>query len=1780
MSFASDVRDAYQTVLQRQPTAGELDAALNSAQDGPALVALVESLVSSPEVLEFVSPVLRMYQSIYGRIADPGGLTYWVNVFRDPDVQAQDDPATTTVDEALLVLARAFADTSTEEFVDRFGADPSPSDYVAALYRNVLSREPDAAGQTYWTNVYNTLLNDLTGGAAATEEDKREVRAILLEQFVSSDESENRAQPAIENFLTQSALGTGTAFDTLWEYTPSDDSTVDLSSSTEDEDITLLDGVGRSVTTGSGNDMVWLGSGNHMVDTGDGDDTVITGPGDDTVSIGDGDDTAQTGAGDDLIIAGAGGGIDVIDGGLGSDTVSYPSAENPVLIDLRTADRSAQAAGATTIGAKLTDDGYDPTTPVGYAEGLDIETDILISIENADGGAGNDTILGNDGNNTLQGMGGDDDLQGFAGNDALQGGTGNDLVSGGSGNDDVDGGRGDDNVSSGEGDDTATYVAGQNVGATDFYDGNQGTDTLTLALTQDEADDALIQADIAAFEAFLTANANPASNGATPVFQFTQFGLLARNFEAVNIDIIGVGNTDPTAANDAFSGDEDLQIAGNVLDDNGSGTDSDADGDPLHVVPDIITTANGGLVTLLAEGSFIYDPALNFNGSDGFQYTLEDGFGGSDTGTVSITINPVQDDPIAADDAFGGAEGAQITGNVLSDNGAGADDDPDGDTLNVVPASFTTANGATVNLLADGSFTYDPATNQNGPDSFDYTLQDGNGGSDIGTVNISVSPVQDDPIAADDAFSGDEDTQVTGNVLTDNGSGADSDPDGDPLSVSPGVIVTANGGTVNLLADGSFTYDPAANFNGQDQFDYTLLDGNGGTDTGTVTITVNPMPDDPVAANDTLTADEEASLVGNLLSDNGAGADSDPDGDPLSVAPAVLTTAGGGTVNIFANGFFIYDPAADFFGPDQFSYTLLDGNGGTDTGTVSITVDGSPDFPVAADDTFVGDEDSQIVGNVLDDNGAGADSDPDGDPLSVTPAVIATANGGTVNLLADGSFTYDPAAHYHGPDSFEYTLSDGSAATDIGTVSITINPVQDEPVAADDAFTGDEDTQIVGNVLNDNGSGADSDADGDALTVVPAIINTANGGTVNLLADGSFTYDPAANYNGPDTFDYTLQDGNGGTDTGTVSLTINPVQDDPIAVDDAVSGDEDTRIFGNVLDNNGFGFDSDPDGDRLSIVPDIFVTANGGTVSIQANGSFTYDPAANYNGPDTFDYTLQDGNGGSDTGTVHITLTPDQDDPLFSNNDDTVNFNTVTAGSYLAGTQYAALDGNDIVMLATNGANAAAAGYVVGTAFNAGDGDDTVTGGALNDVIFGGGDQDTLNGGDGDDALDGQGGNDILLGGDGSNTILGATGDDSITVSNKTVPFTDTIDGGSGTDDLTINYGAITGVQDFVTRSYSGGTNIGGTFGFDDGSGGIINFQNIEDLTVGGINYEMIFSHNGLSTSVVSVGFGRIGGVFYSSATDEAVLFDNSVLTNLDVERLRTQFGGNLGDALTITGSSIQDIIAGDSIRTGTAGLGALTINSGDGNDVIDISNSAASDSIDAGAGDDLVFVTLSQVAGDALLDGGAGTNDTLSFGIDGLGTAGTFDLNTLNAQNFENLIGSGSDDTLIGDGLANALYGGEGNDLVQGGAGNDTLFGDMDISLSGNARSGHTSSPGNDTLEGGAGDDTLVGGGGDDTLDGGTGTDMMTGDAGADVFVLRLGDGAPTLADADIITDFENGSDLISLLGGLLYTDLTVFQGAGANAADTIIQHTTSSEFLAVLQGTTATDIDAFDFL
>ena len=174
------------------------------------------------------------------------------------------------------------------------------------------------------------------------------------------------------------------------------------------------------ITAGDGGNVIDAGNGNNQITTGDGPDVIVVGSGDDIISsnggddhitIGDGDDIVNAGPGDDTIVAGEGGGDDVIDGFSGTDTVTYPSSTQDLAIDLRPTDRSATStAGGGTVGDLLTNAGYDPNLAVGLAWGADIGTDVLISIENATGGAGNDTFIGSTADNTFDGAAGNDQV--------------------------------------------------------------------------------------------------------------------------------------------------------------------------------------------------------------------------------------------------------------------------------------------------------------------------------------------------------------------------------------------------------------------------------------------------------------------------------------------------------------------------------------------------------------------------------------------------------------------------------------------------------------------------------------------------------------------------------------------------------------------------------------------------------------------------------------------------------------------------------------------------------------------------------------------------------------------------------------------------------------------------------------------------------------------------------------------------------------------------------------------------------------------------------------------------------------------------------------------------------------------------------------------------------------------------------------------------------------------------------------------------------------------------
>ncbi|WP_128107313.1 Ig-like domain-containing protein [Mycolicibacterium elephantis] len=241
-----------------------------------------------------------------------------------------------------------------------------------------------------------------------------------------------------------------------------------------------------------------------------------------------------------------------------------------------------------------------------------------------------------------------------------------------------------------------------------------------------------------------------------------------------------------------------------------------------------------------------------------------------------------------------------------------------------------------------------------------------------------------------------------------------------------------------------------------------------------------------------------------------------------------------------SDGVITYTPDVDFHGTDSFTYTIADGNGGTATATVYVTVNPVNDAPEAVDDFVTVDEDSgATVVDVL-----GNDTDVEGDELTVTG--VGTASNGTVTLT-DGVITYTPDVDFHGTDSFTYTIADGNGGTASATVYVTVDPVNNAPVAVDDIVRVDENSTT--NVIDVLGN--DTDADGDDLSVTA--VGPAGNGTVKLT-DGVVTYTPSPDFDGTDSFTYTIGDGRGGSATATVTVTAKDA--DTITFDDGARPSE------------------------------------------------------------------------------------------------------------------------------------------------------------------------------------------------------------------------------------------------------------------------------------------------------------------------------------------------------------------------------------------------------------------------------------------------------------------------------------------------------------------------------------------------------------------------------------------------------------------------------------------------
>jgi VCBS repeat-containing protein len=678
----------------------------------------------------------------------------------------------------------------------------------------------------------------------------------------------------------------------------------------------------------------------------------------------------------------------------------------------------------------------------------------------------------------------------------------------------------------------------------------------------------------------------------------------------------------------------------------------------------------GENVVQLTDGTVVTVWEGDLTGNEIFLRLLDLGAGGSAPGTEDTDL------AIDLSAALVDIDGSETLSLELSGF-------PTGATFNLGAASGANWVIPAAESVDLSTLTMNPPANWNGTFTLSVTATatEGSNGDTATTTtsaDLTIEAVNDAPTSSDETVAGDEDTTITGTVT-----GADID--GDALTFD--LVAGAANGTVTLNSDGTYSYVPNANFNGSDSFTFVANDGAATSAVQTVSITVNPVNDAPVADTLVVSGNEDTTL-------NSAVTGSDVDGD--SVTFAVVSGPANGSVAMNADGTFTYTPDANYNGGDSFTFVANDGAENSFEQVVAITVNPVNDAPEANALSVSGNEDSAISGAVI-------GSDVDGDAL--TYGVVSGPSNGSVSMNADGTFSYTPGANYNGADSFTFRANDGTANSADQIVSISISAVNDAPTASDAAVAGDEDTTITGTVVG-------ADVDGDALTF--DLVTGAANGTVTLNSDGTYSYAPNANFNGTDSFTFRSNDGVLTSAVQTVSITVNPVNDAPVAVADSATTDEDTAVLIDVLTN-----DTDVDGDTLSVTT-ASVSSGSGSVSI-VGGVLSYDPGTAYqslnagqNATVTIDYTVSDGNGGSSVGSATVTVTGVNDGPPIANYVTLTNGNDTWTGQG-GNQQVDALAGNDTVYGDFNG------WYRNYYYYNDTFGSDVIYAGAGGDIVYGDG---------------------------------------------------------------------------------------------------------------------------------------------------------------------------------------------------------------------------------------------------------------------------------------------------------------------------------------------------------------------------------------------------------------------------------------------------------------------------
>ena len=729
-----------------------------------------------------------------------------------------------------------------------------------------------------------------------------------------------------------------------------------------------------------------------------------------------------------------------------------------------------------------------------------------------------------------------------------------------------------------------------------------------------------------------------------------------------------------------------------------------------------VNVTNGMTITAAQLADLTFTSASNDSANSSFTYTVNDVGSGVTSAVMNITVNAINDVPVATGNTVIAAEDVPLIIDSSDFNFTDTENDSlasvtitgltlNGGTLTHSAGSVAVTNGMTITAAQLADLTFTSALNDSTDSSFIYTVNDASTGITSAVMNITVNAVNDVPVATGNTVIAAEDIPLVIDASDFSFTDVESDSltsvsitgltlNGGTLTHSGGTVNVTNGMTITAAQLADLTFTSALNDSTDSSFTYTVNDAGTGTASSVMNITVNAVNDVPVATGNTVIAAEDIPLVIDASDFSFTDVESD---SLTSVSITGLTLNGGtlthsgGTVNV-TNGMTItaaqladltFTSASNDSANSSFTYTVNDVGSGVTSAVMNITVNAINDVPVATGNTVIAAEDVPLIIDSSDFNFTDTENDSlasvtitgltlNGGTLTHSAGSVAVTNGMTITAAQLADLTFTSALNDSTDSSFIYTVNDASTGITSAVMNITVNAVNDVPVATGNTVIAAEDIPLVIDASDFSFTDVESDSltsvsitgltlNGGTLTHSGGTVNVTNGMTITAAQLADLTFTSASNDSANSSFTYTVNDVGSGVTSAVMNITVNAINDVPVATGNTVIAAEDVPL---IIDSSDFNF-TDTENDSLASVTITGLTLNGGTLTHSAgsvavtNGmtitaaqlaDLTFTSALNDSTDSSFTYTVNDAGTGVATAVMNITVNVVNDVPVATGN--------------------------------------------------------------------------------------------------------------------------------------------------------------------------------------------------------------------------------------------------------------------------------------------------------------------------------------------------------------------------------------------------------------------------------------------------------------------------------------------------------------------------------------------------